>query len=342
METDPSLFFQRQTIFLTGGTGILGGCLLFKLAMTVRAHKIYVLVRGSVERARAQWDETLPGQIEPMLATGRIQLVVGDVTEQNFGLPAAIMSEMADNVTLIIHAAGNISLKASISKTVRNNCLPTLWLAQFGSTFKNLSAFVYISTVSVNSFLPDGVVEEKIYEVGDAEHQLSEILTTGSISSCKLSDFASPYAFGKHLTERLITSRNPSIPLLIVRPSCIGPAISQPYPYYTRHGSCPLSSYIRNYMTSPDSGVTRVSAKHAGSGSNIFDEIPVDLVANLTLLHVMRGTTGIVHACSRSYIPRSLSQLHDTIRAHIPAHVTLNEFCYTSDPLIPEGRINRF
>ncbi|KAJ6489006.1 male sterility protein-domain-containing protein [Mycena sanguinolenta] len=277
-----------------------------------------------------------------MLATGRIQLVVGDVTEQNFGLPAAIMSEMADNVTLIIHAAGNISLKASISKTVHNNCLPTLWLAQFGSTFKNLSAFVYISTAYVNSFLPDGVVEEKIYEVGDAEHQLAEILTTGSIPPSKLPDFAWPYAFGKHLTERLLTSRNPSIPLLIVRLSSIGPAISQPYPYYTRQGSCPVSSYIRDYMTSPDSGVFRVSAKHAGSGSNIFDEIPVDLVSNLILLHIMRGTTGIVHACSQSYVPRSLSQFHDAIRAHIPAHVTLNEFCYTSDPLIPEGRYNRF
>ncbi|KAJ7859189.1 hypothetical protein B0H14DRAFT_2577355 [Mycena olivaceomarginata] len=313
MKTDPSSFFRRQTIFLTGGTGGLGGCLLFKLALKVDAHKVFVLVRGSIQRAQAQLEATMPDEIAAIRATGKI------------------------------HAA-NISLKASYRRAVDDNCLPTLWLAQFGSTFKNLAAFVYISTAYVNGFLPDGPAEERIYELGDAEQQLFDILTTRypeSLSQAQSTPplFPSRYSFSKHLTERLLISRNPNLPLLIVHPTA--PAISQPHPYYSRPGSCPMSTYIRQYLMAPDSGVVQVSPKYQ-SGSNIVDEIPVDLVANLILLHTMRGRIGIVHACSQSYVPRSLSQLHGTILAHISPHMPRDEFEYTSDCFMVEGDYARF
>ncbi|KAJ7887253.1 male sterility protein-domain-containing protein [Mycena olivaceomarginata] len=265
---------------------------------------------------------------------------------QSLALDCVVLSEMAENVTVIIHSAANISLKASYRRAVDDNCLPTLWLAQFGSTFKNLAAFVYISTAYVNGFLPDGPVEERIYELGDAEQQLSDILTTRypeSLSQAQSTPplFPSRYSFSKNLTERLLISRNPNLPLLIVRPACIAPAISQPHPYYIRPGSCPMSTYIRQYLMAPDSGVVQVSPKHQ-SGSNIVDEIPVDLVANLILLHTMRGRIGIVHACSQSYVPRSLSQLHGTILAHISPHMPRDEFEYTSDCSMVEGDYARF
>ncbi|KAJ7108971.1 hypothetical protein C8R43DRAFT_1139775 [Mycena crocata] len=58
-------------------------------------------------------------------------------------------------------------------------------------------------------------------------------------------------------------------------------------------------------MESPDSGVIHVSPTNA-SGFNIVDEIPVDLVANIILLHMLKGTNGIVHAGAKSYTPRRL------------------------------------
>ncbi|KAJ7842981.1 male sterility protein-domain-containing protein, partial [Mycena olivaceomarginata] len=292
--------FRRQTIFLTGGTGGLGGCLLFKLALKVDAHKVYVLVRGSIQRAQAQLEATMPDEIAAIRATGKIQFVVGDVTKPEFGLDRIVLSEMAENVTVIIHSAANISLKALYRRAVDDNCLPTLWLAQFGSTFKNLAAFVYISTAYINGFLPDGPAEERIYELGDAEQQLFDMLTTRypeSLSQAQSTPplFPSRYSFSKTphraAASSLGTPTYPCLssaqpPLLIVRPTA--PAISQPHPYYSRPGSCPMSTYIRQYLMAPDSGVVQVSPKHQ-SGSNIVDEIPVDLVANLILLHTMRG-----------------------------------------------------
>ncbi|KAJ7122286.1 male sterility protein-domain-containing protein [Mycena epipterygia] len=339
---NPSTFFPRQTIFLTGGTGNLGGCLLFKLALKVDTRKIYVLVRGSAAKALSQWAETMPTQIDRIMATKKVQLVVGDVKKRHCGLDPAVLAEMTNTVTLVIHSAGNISLQESLKESVHDNCLPTLELAKLAARFTKISGFVYVSTAYVNSFLPDGVVEEKIYEAGDAETQLSEILATGCVSK-GVPHSLWPYAFGKHLTERLLLSRNPDLPLLIVRPTIIAPAISQPYPYYGPSGSCPMSTYTRTYMETPDSGVFHVSPARP-PGSNVLDEIPVDLVANLILLHAMHGTTGIVHAGAQSYVPRSLSQLHSDIQAHIPRPRGLPaaSFSYVVDTRIEQGRYARF
>ncbi|KAJ6566875.1 male sterility protein-domain-containing protein [Mycena capillaripes] len=337
----PSAFFQNQTLFLTGGTGGLGGCLLFKLATKVDVRKIYVLVRGSAARAITQWSATMPHQIEALLATGKIHLVVGDTTQSNCGIDPAVLAEMADTVSIVIHAAGNINLNNALKQTVRDNCVSTLGLAQIASSFKHLRGFIYISSAYANSFLPDGLVEERIYEAGDAETQLSEILEKDAVPDPALA-FLWPYSFAKHLTERLLLSRYPRIPVLIVRPTLIAPAIYEPYPYYGPPGSFPVSTYIRTFMEAPDSGVGRVSPRHP-TASNILDEIPVDIVANLILLHAMHGTTGIVHAGAQSYVPRSLAQMLSDILVHFPREheSPAPQFRPVTDQSVKEGRYAR-
>ncbi|KAK7049075.1 NAD-binding domain 4 protein [Favolaschia claudopus] len=290
---DPRAFFREQTILLTGGTGVLGGCLLYKLTMKLDTRKIYAVVRGSTETAVSQWKETMPEHIEDMLATKKIELVIGDMTKHGFGIEDAILREMAGSVTVIIHAAANINWLSTmpLKETTSNNCLPVLRLAEVAATFGKLAKFVFISTTYANSFLPDGIVEERIYPVGDPEQHLAQILSEGKVSEGVDSGFASPYTFAKHLAEQLLLSRNRRLPILIVRPSTIGPAVSEPHPYYYRRGSCPVSDYIERYMSAPDSGIVHVSP-HCADGTNVYDEIPVDIVANLTLLHIMHGTDG--------------------------------------------------
>ncbi|KAJ7089983.1 male sterility protein-domain-containing protein, partial [Mycena epipterygia] len=293
---DPaSAFFRGQTVFLTGATGGLGGCLLYKLALELGAVKIYALVRGSPARARAQWDETMPAQIARILATGRVQLVVGDVTAPALGLATDVLAELAACVTVVIHSAGNTSLASGgLGASVRDNCLPALELAHLAAEFRHLVRFVHVSTAYVNSFLPDGCVEERIYDVGgDAEAQLCEILDTGSLApDAMMPEFPWPYAFAKHLAERLLLARYPRLPTLIVHPTLVGPAVARPYPHYGPHGANPISTFLRAYLANPDSGTVRAPA----GGANVLDEVPVDVVANAILLHAMWGRARIVHA----------------------------------------------
>lgn len=75
-------FYSFKTVLLTGGTGGLGGCLLYKLLHTLPTRKVYALVRDSYATAIAKWRRTMPPEItDRMLATDRLVLIVGDMTK---------------------------------------------------------------------------------------------------------------------------------------------------------------------------------------------------------------------------------------------------------------------
>jgi hypothetical protein len=176
--------------------------------------------------------------------------------------------------------------------------MPTLHLAKMASSFPELCQFVQISTGYCNSNQPDGIIEEKIYPLGDPEEELREITTTGT--SFHASSFPWPYGYAKHL------------PVLIVRPTCIGPAMSQPFPLYGSISATPVEQCFKLLTLNPGTGIIH-AAEGQKSGTNIFDEIPVDWVSNLILLHTTTGTHGVVHAGAESFVPRSFDHHVETL-----------------------------
>jgi alcohol-forming fatty acyl-CoA reductase len=217
---------------------------------------------------------------------------------------------MKKEVTLIIHAAANISSETSINEAIADNCLPSLILADMASVFEKLGCFVQVSTAYANSFLPDGPIEEKIYPLSNPDDPEAELRQIRSNAPPRyLADFPYPYAYSTHLTERLLTSRFPSLPLLIIRPTCIGPAISQPYELYGPEGSCPISA-IYSRLMDPIGGINLWHApKNQVTGKNHLDEIPVDLVAKILFQHVLLKTRGVVHASSLNYKSKTMNQI---------------------------------
>jgi alcohol-forming fatty acyl-CoA reductase len=106
-----------------------------------------------------------------------------------------------------------------------------------------------------------------------------------------------------------LTSRFPSLPLLIIRPTYIGPAISQPYELYGPEGSCPISA-IYSRLLDPTGGINLWYApKNQVTGTNRLDEISVDLVANILFQHVLFETRGVVHASSLNYKSKTMNQI---------------------------------
>lgn len=96
-------FFKDQTIFLTGGTGGLGSCLLYKLASELPTHKIFVLCR-SESKARTTWNKIMPNHINSILDSNRVKLVVGDILKPKFGIDPQLLAEIAGETTAIIHS----------------------------------------------------------------------------------------------------------------------------------------------------------------------------------------------------------------------------------------------
>lgn len=337
----PTLFFQNQVVFLTGSTGHLGACLLFKLVLVVPVAKIYVLIRGSKEQAIASWTALMEPYVHSILATKKVHYVTGDMTGPNLGICASELVDIANAVTIIINAAANISLKASLRDSAIDNCLPALELGRLASSFSSLISFVQVSSLYALSFLSDGLVEEKLYTMKDPEDSLGRILAGRDADS---ENYAWPYARAKHLMECLLATRHLGLPLMILRPSSIGPALFQPFEMYGKPSSMPINSFLSRLMYPSTTPNLFHAAASSTSGTNILDEIPVDLVANILLQHVQKRTCGVVHASSQFYIPRSFDDFVADVFKWVPDcwKEKIPPVTFTVDNTATTGSIARF
>ncbi|KAI2709224.1 hypothetical protein CBS147332_6283 [Penicillium roqueforti] len=310
-----SEWFRGQVVFVTGATGNLGGCLLYKLAIQLPTAKIFVLVRGSVQKAIEAWEQSMPEQVEDVIATCKIQFFLGDMTQPNLGLSPANLSRLRNEVTVVINTAGDIALSRDLAETIPVNCTAHMTLAALLDSFTQLQRFLHISTTYVSSFLPDCVVKEQRYPLyEDPAKELEKVLATGKSSYTK--QFAAPYALAKHLAECLLLGGDHKFPILIVRPCLISPAIAEPYPLYGSDGAIPVHSFLQILLGDAEYGPLKLEQTlpfHAAC-----NEIPVDLVARTCLAHVAQGTTGVVHASADLYVSRSIGDLLERMRRHAP------------------------
>ncbi|CAG8013396.1 unnamed protein product [Penicillium salamii] len=333
-------WFRDQVVFLTGGTGGLGGCLVYKLALQLPTKRIFVLCRTSKDRAIARWKETMPTHFESILATGKIVFIVGDMTQQNYGISDDDLERLWKEATIILNCAANKSFTTNAYEAVTENCLPVLNLAKMASKFSRLVKFIHISTAYVNSFLPDGVVLERSYDPPTGhqcpEEELSRILSEGSTPAT--ATFAWPCAQAKHLADELLINRHPGLPIMIIRPSFMGPAIQHPYPLYDPTSTNPFGVLTEMYLLG--GGGDRVWHTLPGqpSATNIFDEVPIDLVANVILLHTMLQTKGIVHACAQLHVQCTGDEYIARAKRHVPHFLRKKRSCFkfSEDLSIPQ------
>lgn len=333
-----SNIFEAHTVFLTGSTGSLGGCLLYKLALQLPTRKIYVLIRGTPEQAIEKWQQAMPNQTKAILASKKIEFVVGDIKSVDFGIEVAVMEQLRSQITLVIHTAAKISLESSLVDAFENNCLPALELARIASRFRRLKLLIQLSTAYCNSFLPDGPVLERPYNLTDEdpEEELASILTLDQ--SPHASRFSSTYAQAKYVMEKLLLKRYPLLPILLVRPTIFGQALRHPYPLYGLENSTPLNKFYQIYMA--DRGSTQVwhAAEGYKTGANIIDEVPVDFVANACLLHAAARTTGTVQIGSELYEPFTFDEYIDIAMTNAPPSIRpqLPQIVFTEDQSAPQ------
>jgi hypothetical protein len=330
--------FEGQTIFLTGSTGSLGGCLLYKLALQLPTRRIYALIRGTPRQAIEKWKKAMPDQTPAILASKKVDFIIGDIKAVDFGIQPPALEKLRDEVTLVIHTAAKITLDAGIHDAIENNCLPSLEMARIASQFRRMKLLVQISTAYVNSFLPDGPVLERPYNLSDQdpEEELASILTLDQ--SPYTARLASTYAQAKYLVERLLPKRYPLLPILLLRPTIFGQALRHPYPLYGLENSTPVNKFFQYFMA--DRGATQVwhAAEGYTTGANILDEIPVDFVANACLLHAAARTTGIVQIGSELYHPLTFDEYLEIAVSNAPPAIRheLPQVVFTEDRSAPQ------
>ena len=264
---------------------------------------------------RRFWDyyrQILPqDQFESIRTRRDVSILDGDLSQPGLGLSEDEVSLLKDTVNIYIHLACSISLRRSLPVIAKSIIDPTLELARIALTSSSLERLVYISTAYSNAHLHhhhqgvDTSVCERIYPLRtegchNTELELSELRASGTTSAYRANNFPFPYGYAKHLTERLLLelfeAERRSGSLLIIRPSILGPALKDPYPYYEIRGSAPATNFLAAVVASPSVQVAFSSRFEDPMRQATLDEIPVDIVVNRILMHTAQSSSGIVHA----------------------------------------------
>jgi len=155
--------FNPDKIFLTGATGLLGANLLGELLHTTRA-TVYCLVRASgVDDGRARlkeklqlysfWQENFNSRVIP---------VIGNLEQQNLGIPDSQFLTLAKEVDIIFHCGACVNMIYSYSQLKAANVSSTECLLRFAGLYKT-KAFHYISSLSVFAGMKKHLRGKKIY-----------------------------------------------------------------------------------------------------------------------------------------------------------------------------------
>lgn len=81
-----------------------------------------------------------------------MQIVAGDVGEENLGLSPADRKKLTDNVEIIFHSAATLDFAETLKSTVKINLLGTRRVLQLAKECKKLKAFLHVSSAYVNSY----------------------------------------------------------------------------------------------------------------------------------------------------------------------------------------------
>ncbi|XP_033222189.1 putative fatty acyl-CoA reductase CG8306 [Belonocnema kinseyi] len=280
-------FFRDKNVFVTGGTGFLGVCLIEKLLRCCSGVKnIYILIRPKkgkdiqerlVELMKnSVFDRIKKENNEDLFK--KLIAVAGDVGEDNLGLSSNDRLTLVEHINIVVHSAATLDFEADLKSTVNINLLGTRRVVQISQEIRDLKALVHVSSAYVNSVLRE--CHEKLYPPPVDVEELLKLVEESDDATLKaetakiIKDHPNPYTFTKHLAEHEVANSN--LPATIVRPSMITGAWKEPVPGWTVSKNGP-----QGFLMGASKGVVR---RLPVAKDLIYDYIPVDLVVNSILV----------------------------------------------------------
>jgi long-chain acyl-CoA synthetase len=262
-QTMQNIHSLNRHIFLTGGTGLVGGNLLPRLLSADSRARITLLIRASSDveahaRLKRLWQEWAT-QADFHKVQHRIQVVRGDVTLSRLGLSEALFRELAADVTEILHSAATVKFNLPLEEARAINCLGTQQIIELArqAARAKLRHLACISTSYVCGNRT-GLIREDELDCGQS--------------------FANTYEQAKFESEKNLREFKKELPLTIFRPSIIigdsktGKTTAFNVLYH------PLKLFHRGYLT-----------LIPGDPSTKLDIVPVDYVAD-AISHILLHT----------------------------------------------------
>ncbi|KAG5676201.1 hypothetical protein PVAND_006050 [Polypedilum vanderplanki] len=300
-------FYKDKTIFITGGSGFMGKVLIEKLLYSCSDLKQIIILmrvkRGKNEMARVKEFEALPLfkriMDEKPEVMKKILVVSGEICEKNLGMSDAHFQYVIDNTNIIFHVAASVRFQAPLKSNIMTNLVATKEVLEIAKTVKNLTVMVHVSTAFCN--VEFSKVNEIVYEAAGEPLELIKLAkemdenAMANIEKKLLGLHPNTYTYTKRLAENLVRNEfeNSNLPICILRPSIVGPTLSEPFAGWVDSLSavngislaskkgilrCMLADLSVNYNFIPvDQAINGfiMAAKVFGTTKKISSEIPV-------------------------------------------------------------------
>lgn len=325
-------------VLLTGATGFLGKVVLHELVRrreSLAVAKVRVLVRtngtGSAEQRFVNDIASSPcfSGLDPSWRE-LVEPVACELSEPGAGIEAAQRESLQRSVTHIINCAASVQFDLPIRKAAKSNVTTALEMLDLAQGCRNLDRFVSVSTAYVTPHDNDErpVLEELAALPADAT-ELYEAILRGEIDESELlarTGHPNTYTLTKCIAEHLLSERQGSTTLALVRPSIISSSLERPFPGW-------IDSPAAFALFAAQIGAGRMRAVIARPESRL-DVIPCDAVADRVIdaafrpvrmngspasaiLHAVAGPENSprIRACIKT-IENFFSQNPDTRRAN--------------------------
>src|SRR5262245_9062755 len=162
-----SLLSSPPLVLLTGATGFLGGAAAAELLRHPEISRLLLLIRAptaaaALQRAKRSLARFANASIES--AWKRCEVVPGDLTE-----PETLADRRLDEVTHVLHVAGNTSLR-SVRGVRQTNIDGTLALAKRMQQAPRLVRFLHVGTAYICGAGPGSLIHEDDYPQPRVRH----------------------------------------------------------------------------------------------------------------------------------------------------------------------------
>jgi long-chain acyl-CoA synthetase len=162
MKLSPTEIYNGRNIFFIGGTGFLGKVTLSMLLYHFpNVGRVYVTVRArsQAESEARFWNSVITAPpFDPLrerygdalegFIKDKVQVVGGDIGENNLGFTEEEAQAIADDIDVIINSAGNVTFNPTLESALRTNVVGTQNVIAFAKRMKR-PALVHVSTCFV-------------------------------------------------------------------------------------------------------------------------------------------------------------------------------------------------
>jgi nucleoside-diphosphate-sugar epimerase len=243
---------EAPVLLLTGASGLVGGELLKCFLASRPTRRIVAVTRK--DRYRAGY--------------GGVRVVQGDIRRSDLGLSSSVSSELATNVTEIVHCAAETSFSVPLAEIRETNVDGTRNLLKFAFRCSKLQKIAHVSTIFAS-----GCTSGRIPE---------------AILMQRPRRFLNTYQESKYEAEEVVADFTRKLPIVILRLSSI---IGN-----SQTGAVPQFNYVHQLIKLFPYNVLPVVPAHSDTR---VDLIAADWVARaITYIFENKSCSGVYNLCA--------------------------------------------